>query len=53
VPSLSNVVHPISDTHGIWLGDIGGSISLYTPATGIKQMAQVGSGNVAAAGGCH
>jgi hypothetical protein len=53
VPSLSNVVHPVGDTHGIWLGDIGGSMSLYTPETGIRQMAQVGSGNVAAAGGCH
>jgi hypothetical protein len=53
VPSLSNIIHPVADAHGIWLGDTGGSISLYTPATGIKKMAQVGSGNVTAGGGCH
>jgi len=53
VPSLSNVVHPVSDSHGIWFGDTAGTISLYTAEAGIKQMAQVGSSNVAAAGGCH
>jgi hypothetical protein len=53
VPSLSNIIHPVADSHGIWFGDAGGSISLYTPATGIKKMAQVGSGNVTAGGGCH
>ncbi len=53
VPSLSNVVHPVADSHGIWFGDTGGKISLYTPQTGIKQMAQVGSSDAAAAGGCH
>jgi hypothetical protein len=53
VPSLGNVIHPVADTHGIWFGDTGGSISLYTPATGVKKMAQVGSGEVTAAGGCH
>ena len=53
VPSLSNFIHPVSDSHGIWFGDTGGSISLYTPGTGIKKMAQVGSGNVTAGGGCH
>jgi len=53
IPSLSNIVHPVTDTHGIWFGDTGGSISLYTPAGGIKKLAQVGSGNVTAAGGCH
>ena len=53
VPSLSNIIHPVSDTHGIWFGDTGGSISLYTPATGLKKMAQVGSGDVTAGGGCH
>jgi hypothetical protein len=53
VPSLSNIVHPVTDAHGIWFGDTGGSISLYTPGTGIKKMAQVGSGDVTAAGGCH
>jgi hypothetical protein len=53
VPSLSNIIHPVTDTHGIWFGDTNGSISLYTPATGIKKMAQVGSGDVTAGGGCH
>jgi hypothetical protein len=53
VPSLSNYIHPVTDTNGIWFGDTIGAISLYTPATGIKKMAQVGSGDVAAAGGCH
>ena len=53
VPSLSNYIHPVTDTNGIWFGDTTGAISLYTPATGIKRMAQVGSGDVAAAGGCH
>jgi len=53
VPSLSNFVHPVADTHGIWFGDVGGTISLYTAATGLKQMATIGSNSVAAAGGCH
>jgi hypothetical protein len=53
IPSLSNIVHPVTDTHGMWFGDTAGSLSLYTPATGITKMAQVGSGNVTAAGGCH
>ena len=53
IPSLSNIVHPVTDAHGIWFGDTGGSISLYTPATGIKKLAQVGSGDVTAGGGCH
>jgi hypothetical protein len=53
VPSLSNYVHPVADANGLWLGDAQGSISLYTPATGIKKMAQVSSGDVAPAGGCH
>lgn len=53
VPSMSNIIHPVTDSHGIWFGDTAGSISLYTPATGIKKMAQVGSGDVTAAGGCH
>jgi hypothetical protein len=53
VPSMSNIIHPVEDSHGIWFGDTGGSISLYTPATGIKTMAQVGSGDVTAGGGCH
>ena len=53
IPSLSNIVHPVTDTHGIWFGDTGGSISLYTPTAGIRKVAQVGSGNVTAAGGCH
>ena len=53
VPSLSNFVHPVADSHGIWFGDTGGTISLYTPATGIKQMAKIGSSPLAAAGGCH
>jgi hypothetical protein len=50
---VSNYIHPVTDSHGIWFGDAGGSISLYTPATGIKKMAQVGSGDVTAGGGCH
>jgi hypothetical protein len=53
VPTLSNVVHPVADSHGIWFGDMAGTISLYTPETGIKQMAQVSSSQVAAGGGCH
>jgi hypothetical protein len=53
VPSLSNYIHPVTDANGIWLGDAAGSISLYTPATGIKKLAQVASGDVAPAGGCH
>jgi hypothetical protein len=53
VPSLSNIIHPVADTHGIWLGDTGGNVSLYTAATGIKKMAQVGSGDVSPGGGCH
>lgn len=53
VPSLSNYIHPVTDTNGIWFGDTAGSISLYTPATGIKKMAQVASADVAPAGGCH
>jgi len=53
VPSLSNYIHPVTDTHGIWFGDSAGSISLYTPAMGIKKMAQVGTADVTAAGGCH
>jgi hypothetical protein len=53
VPSLSNIVHPVTDSHGIWFGDTAGSLSLYTPATGIKKMAQVGSGDVTAGGGCR
>jgi hypothetical protein len=53
VPSLSNYIHPVTDAHGIWFGDSTGSISLYTPATGVKKMAQVGSGDVTAGGGCH
>jgi hypothetical protein len=53
VPSLSNYIHPVTDTNGIWFGDTTGSLSLYTPGTGIKKMAQVGSGDVTAGGGCH
>jgi hypothetical protein len=53
VPTLTNIVHPVADSHGIWLGDTAGTISLYTPETGIKQMAQVSTTNVAPAGGCH
>jgi hypothetical protein len=53
VPDLSNVSHPVSDAHGMWLGDTTGRVSLYTPATGIKKLAQVGSGDVGLAGGCH
>jgi len=52
-PSLSNSIHPVSDSHGMWFGDKQGNVSLYTAATGIKQLAQVGSGNVAIGGGCH
>jgi hypothetical protein len=53
VPSLSNYIHPVTDSHGIWFGDTAGSLSLYTPSTGIKKMAQVGSSDVTAGGGCH
>src|SRR5256885_10178613 len=53
VPSLSNIIHPVTDTHGIWFGDIGGSISLYTPTIGMRKMAEVAAGEVTAAGGCH
>jgi len=53
VPTLSNIIHPVADTHGIWLGDTGGSVSLYTAATSITKMAKVGSGDVAPGGGCH
>ncbi|MDQ6885161.1 MAG: hypothetical protein M3077_13160, partial [Candidatus Dormibacteraeota bacterium] len=53
VPDLSNVIHPVSDAHGMWLGDSRGSLSLYVPSTGIKKLAQVGSGDLGIAGGCH
>src|SRR5256885_70432 len=53
IPSLSNIIHPVPDTHGIWFGDIGGSISLYTPTIGMRKMAEVAAGEVTAAGGCH
>ncbi|MDQ6708947.1 MAG: hypothetical protein M3Z11_00175 [Candidatus Dormibacteraeota bacterium] len=53
VPELSNVVHPVSDAHGMWLGDTAGKVSLYTPLTGIKKLAQVGTGDVGIGGGCH
>jgi hypothetical protein len=51
-PSLSNYIHPVSDTHGMWLGDTGGSVSLYTSA-GIQQLAHVGSADILIGGGCH
>jgi hypothetical protein len=53
VPMLSNYIHPVSDSHGMWFGDVAGNLSLYTAATGIKKMAQVGSAEVTAGGGCH
>jgi len=53
VPGLSNYIHPVSDAHGLWLGDAGGSVSLYTPTVGIQQVAHVGTGDVLVAGGCH
>ncbi len=52
-PSLSNYIHPVSDSHGMWFGDTQGNVSLYTAATGITKLAQVGSGDVAIGGGCH
>ena len=52
IRSLSNYIHPVSDSHGMWLGDTAGSVSLYTPA-GIQQLAHVGSGDVLVAGGYH
>jgi hypothetical protein len=52
-PVIGIYIHPVSDSHGMWLGDTSGSISLYTAATGIKKMAQVGSAEVTAGGGCH
>jgi len=53
LPHLSNYIHPVSDAHGMWLGDSAGSFSLYNPAAGIQQVARVGSGDVLPAGGCH
>jgi hypothetical protein len=54
LPFLSNGLHPVSDpAHGLWLGDTGGMVSLFTPAGGIQQMARVGSNDVLVAGGCH
>jgi hypothetical protein len=53
LPHLSNYIHPVSDAHGLWLGDAGGSVSLYAPAVGIQQVASVGTGDVLVAGGCH
>jgi hypothetical protein len=54
LPFLSNYIHPVSDVaHGLWLGDTGGMVSLYTPALGIEPVARVGSSDVLVAGGCH
>jgi hypothetical protein len=53
VPSLSNYIHPVTDAHGLWLGDTGGMVSLYMPTGGIEQVARVGSSDVLVAGGCH
>jgi hypothetical protein len=53
VPSLSNFIHPVTDAHGMWLGDTGGRVSLYTAAGGIEQVARVGSSDILVAGGCH
>jgi hypothetical protein len=53
LPSLSNYIHPVTDAHGLWLGDTGGMVTLYTAAGGIEQVAHVGSSDVLVAGGCH
>jgi hypothetical protein len=54
LPSLSNYIHPVNDAaHGLWLGDTGGMVSLYTPSSEIEQVGRVGSGDVLVAGGCH
>jgi hypothetical protein len=52
LPSLSNYIHPVSDAHGLWLGDTAGAVSLYSDGV-IQQVAHVGSGDVLVAGGCH
>jgi hypothetical protein len=53
-PVLSNYIHPVSDTeHGLWLGDTGGTVSLYTPTLGVEQVGRVGTNDVLVAGGCH
>jgi hypothetical protein len=53
LPHLRDYIHPVSDAHGLWLGDTGGTVSLYTTAAGIQQVAHVGTGDVLVAGGCH
>ena len=52
VPTLSNYIHPVTDAHGLWLGDTGGTVSVYSGGT-IQQVARVGSSDVLIAGGCH
>lgn len=52
LPSLSNYIHPVTDANGLWLGDTGGAVSLYSGGD-IEQVAHVGSGDVLVAGGCH
>ncbi len=53
LPHLSNYVHPVSDAHGMWLGDTTGMLSLYTPTGVVEQVGHVGSSDVLVAGGCH
>lgn len=53
LPHLSNYIHPVTDAHGMWLGDTGGSLFLYTSAGGVQQADTVGTSDVLPAGGCH
>ena len=52
LPQLGKA-HPVSDANGLWLGDTGGTVYLFTVAAGIQQVAHVGTGDVLPAGGCH
>lgn len=53
LPQLSNYIHPVTDAHGLWLGDTGVSLSLYTSTAGIQQVGRFGAGDMLPAGGCH
>jgi hypothetical protein len=55
VPQLSNFVHPVEDSHGIWVGDVAGTgtVSLYRAGMGLKLMTRMDTGPVGVAGGCR
>ena len=53
LPSLGTYIHPLSDAHGLWLGDSGGSLSIFTPAAGVQLIARLGTGDLLPVGGCH